>query len=94
MAEQQQVPTFKLVLVGDGGTGKVRVYRPQFGSRRFVTVGIPSLPQFFFLPKSRFRLAPGRCFTDPRRARLCNIRMEILTRKSPADHLCQASLDW
>ena len=23
MAEQQQTPTFKLVLVGDGGTGKV-----------------------------------------------------------------------
>jgi hypothetical protein len=23
-AEQQQIPTFKLVLVGDGGTGKVR----------------------------------------------------------------------
>lgn len=23
-AEQQTVPTFKLVLVGDGGTGKVR----------------------------------------------------------------------
>ena len=24
MAEAQQVPSFKLVLVGDGGTGKVR----------------------------------------------------------------------
>lgn len=29
MAEQQAVPTFKLVLVGDGGTGKVSViFRP------------------------------------------------------------------
>jgi len=27
MAEQgQSIPTFKLVLVGDGGTGKVRIY--------------------------------------------------------------------
>lgn len=26
MAEAAQVPTFKLVLVGDGGTGKVRSY--------------------------------------------------------------------
>lgn len=26
MAEGQQTPTFKLVLVGDGGTGKVSLY--------------------------------------------------------------------
>jgi GTPase SAR1 family protein len=25
MAESQNIPTFKLVLVGDGGTGKVRI---------------------------------------------------------------------
>ena len=25
MAEQQNIPTFKLVLVGDGGTGKVKL---------------------------------------------------------------------
>jgi hypothetical protein len=30
MAEQQNIPTFKLVLVGDGGTGKVCCSRPLF----------------------------------------------------------------
>jgi hypothetical protein len=34
---QQQVPTFKLVLVGDGGTGKVRYI--SFGS-------VPIAPSF------------------------------------------------
>jgi hypothetical protein len=28
MAEGQNIPTFKLVLVGDGGTGKVFIYSP------------------------------------------------------------------
>jgi GTP-binding nuclear protein Ran len=28
MAETQNIPTFKLVLVGDGGTGKVRIRCP------------------------------------------------------------------
>jgi len=28
-AEPQAIPTFKLVLVGDGGTGKVRKYHSQ-----------------------------------------------------------------
>jgi len=28
-AEPQTIPTFKLVLVGDGGTGKVRTYHTQ-----------------------------------------------------------------
>lgn len=31
MAQAQEIPTFKLVLVGDGGTGKVRIRWPNIG---------------------------------------------------------------
>lgn len=37
MAEQQNVPTFKLVLCGDGGTGKVRQRILPFVGRHILT---------------------------------------------------------
>jgi len=43
MAEQAQIPTFKLVLVGDGGTGKV-TFRIQMAARLRAPSRIAALP--------------------------------------------------
>lgn len=80
MAEQQ-TPTFKLVLVGDGGTGKVRFIRQcALGRIRDALIAGPPLPRLSdLLPQRRVSY-----HDEP---------IE-LTRITRADHLRQASLDW
>lgn len=82
MAEQkQQIPTFKLVLVGDGGTGKVRDSDDIVAARvhrdgRF-PLPLPGLPPWS---------CPGTGAT--------NLLIQRLLTSHPTDHLRQASLDW
>jgi hypothetical protein len=89
MAEQQ-TPTFKLVLVGDGGTGKVRKYPvPSLSSAH-------SCSQTTIGALSPFDGAPP--FAAARASSSQSIRhgktRPLLTMLRDLDHLRQAPLDW